>query len=134
MESSDSEVAVQSNVIDRSKDADHFIWTKGMILASENKGSNQYKILGHLGDGTFGRALKCLEVTSNKVYAVKVIRAVARYTESAKTEAIILRDLEKQGGCQYGIVYLKEWFMFKQFDARTKQRVTNMCLSFEPLG
>lgn len=95
-------------MIDRSKDADHFVWTKGMILGSENKGSNQYRISGHLGDGTFGRALKCQEVGSDKVYAVKVIRAVARYTESAKTEAKILRDLEKQGGCDFGIVYLRE--------------------------
>ena len=41
--------------IDRSKDADHFIWTKGMVLGDDGR----YKVVGHLGDGTFGRALKC---------------------------------------------------------------------------
>lgn len=64
-----------------------------MILGSKEKGSGQYKIIGHLGDGTFGRALQCLEINENKIYAVKVIRAVERYSESAKTEAQILRDL-----------------------------------------
>jgi dual-specificity kinase len=58
-----------------------------MVLESQEKGSGKYKILGHLGDGTFGRALQCVEMSENRIYAVKVIRAVARYTESAKTEA-----------------------------------------------
>ena len=50
-----------------------------------------------MGDGTFGRVLKCIQVFDKKgqkakankeeVYAVKVVRAVQRYTESAKFEA-----------------------------------------------
>lgn len=58
-----------------------------MILGSKERGGKQYKVLGHLGDGTFGRTLQCIEVNENRIYAVKVVRAVARYTESAKTEA-----------------------------------------------
>jgi len=45
---------------------------------------------------------------------VKVVRAVQRYTESAKIEADILQDLRRQGGCQRGIVNLKEFFMHKE--------------------
>lgn len=56
-----------------------------------------------------------------------------RYAESAKFEAQILQDLQKQGGCDKGIVYLKETFINK-----SKQSfggvVSNMCLVFEPLG
>lgn len=107
-----------------------------MILGSDNKnnGCGQYRIIGHLGDGTFGRALKCQEISEDRIYAVKVIRAVPRYTESAKTEAEILRDLQKQGGCERGVVYLKEYFMHRSIDSKTKKRITNMCLAFEPLG
>jgi serine/threonine protein kinase len=32
------------------------------------------------------------------------------------------------------VVYLKEWFMHKSVEAKTKQKLTNMCLVFEPLG
>ena len=71
--------------------------------------SSRYIVIDHLGDGTFGRALKCVELdlfSSNQnehqrpdkqhqqnTYAVKVVRAVPRYTESAKFEAQILKDL-----------------------------------------
>jgi hypothetical protein len=58
-----------------------------------------------LGDGTFGRALKCTQVAgeftktpegeSQSEYAIKVVRAVQRYTESAKFEASILMDLHR---------------------------------------
>ena len=40
-----------------------------------------------------------------------MVRAVSRYSESAKFEVSILQDLQRQGGCKKGIVYLKEWFM-----------------------
>jgi dual-specificity kinase len=55
--------------------------------------------LGHLGDGTFGRALKCEDMVNKNVVAVKVVRAVERYTDSAKIEAKILCDIKKEGGC-----------------------------------
>ena len=92
------------------------MWANGMVLTSDQVGANRYKIVGHLGDGTFGRALKCVQVTGpndsidGDVYAVKVVRAVQRYTDSAKFEAQIMDDLQKQGGCNRGIVYQKEWF------------------------
>lgn len=63
-----------------------------------------------MGDGTFGRALKCLNIIENKHYAIKVIRAVKRYNESAKIEADILIDIANKGGHNAGIVYLKEYF------------------------
>lgn len=62
------------------------------------------------------------------VVAVKVIRAVKRYTESAKIEAEILKDLKQRGGdCNY-IVDLKDSFVHKA------RGVENTCLVFEPLG
>jgi dual-specificity kinase len=55
---------------------------------------NRYEVLGHLGDGTFGRALKCKDNKTSEVVAVKIVRAVDRYAESAKIEANILKDLK----------------------------------------
>ena len=109
-------------------------------------------MLDHLGDGTFGRALKCAELTPSlnlptgehqlpaasidtadkPTWAVKVIRAVPRYAESAKFEAQILMDLHSKGGCAQGIVYLKETFTNKS--RQSYGSVSNMCLVFEPLG
>ena len=63
---------------------------------------------------------------------MKVIRAVPRYTESAKVEASILSDLKRHGGCNRGIVYLRETFMNKS--NQSYGSVSNMCLVFEPLG
>ena len=57
-----------------------------------------------------------------------MIRAVKRYNESAKIEADILVDINKRGGSDCGVVYLKEYFFFKDKDG------DHMCLAFEPLG
>jgi len=59
---------------------------------------------------------------------VKVIRAVKRYTESAKIEAEILNDLKRKGGDLNYIVDLKDWFVHKNLE------IENTCLVFEPLG
>lgn len=112
--------SVSSGSIDRSKDADHFIWHKGQLLGTDQR----YKVLEHLGDGTFGRALKCQDMQTNEILAVKVIRAVPRYTDSARIEADILKDLKAKGGVTNHVVDLKHYFYHNQ----------NMCLVFEPLG
>jgi hypothetical protein len=54
-----------------------------MTLGPDDK----YQVLDHLGDGTFGRALRCTEKKTQEITAVKVIRAVPRYANSAKIEA-----------------------------------------------
>lgn len=57
-----------------------------MTLGSDKR----YEVLNHLGDGTFGRALLCRDNINDEKVAVKVVRAVSRYAESAKIEANIL--------------------------------------------
>jgi len=81
--------------VDRSKDAGHFEWNTKMCLGSDNR----YEVVSHLGDGTFGRALKCRDKKTGDDVAVKIVRAVSRYAESAKIEANILKDLKSKGGC-----------------------------------
>jgi dual-specificity kinase len=89
---------------------------------------NRYEVLAHLGDGTFGRALKCKDRITDEVVAVKIVRAVSRYAESAKIEANILRDLKSKGGCGQNIVDLRDFFEHKT------SNIANTFLVFEPLG
>jgi len=59
----------------------------------EFKGKNKdvingrYEIFNELGVGTFGRVLACVDKKTQTVVAVKVVRAVKRYTRSARLEA-----------------------------------------------
>jgi dual-specificity kinase len=89
---------------------------------------NRYEVLAHLGDGTFGRALKCNDRKTNEAVAVKIVRAVSRYAESAKIEAKILQDLKSKGGSALNIVDLRDFFEHKS------SNIANTCLVFEPLG
>lgn len=61
--------------------------------------------------------------------AVKVVRAVERYTHSAKIEANILNDIKNKGGCSQHLVDLEDVFTHE-----SDTRVQNTCLVFEPLG
>lgn len=42
------------------------------------------KIIREAGLGTFGRVLECLDKQRNIIVAIKVVRQVEKYTESAK--------------------------------------------------
>ena len=47
----------------------------------------------HLSDGTFGRVFEVKNIENDKIYACKMIRAVERYVDSAKTEKDILEKI-----------------------------------------
>lgn len=48
------------------------------------------KIIREAGLGTFGRVLECLDKQRNIIVAIKVVRQVEKYTESAKVRGVIL--------------------------------------------
>jgi serine/threonine protein kinase len=103
---------------DRTKDAGHFKHKPGIWI-------KDYKVIAHLGDGTFGRVLEVKDRETSKLYAMKVIRAVDRYIDSAKTETEILTYLKKNDPeDKYHIVKLKSAFDFEK----------NYCMVFEKLG
>ncbi|KAJ1980804.1 serine threonine protein kinase CMGC group [Dimargaris verticillata] len=63
----------------------------GHYIIKIDKVLNQrYRILCSLGQGTFGRVVKCLDLTTGKECAVKVIRSVQKYRDAAKTEIKVL--------------------------------------------
>lgn len=49
-----------------------------------------------LGKGTFGKVFKCRDTKYNDTVALKVIRKIERYIDSAKIEASILKNIFNQ--------------------------------------
>lgn len=106
----------------KDQDAGHFEYKIGSKIGN-------YKIVSHLGDGTFGRTLKCQNLRDHAYYAVKIIRAVKRYNSSAKIEIKILNDVRSKGGNQQNLVLLNESFIHQE-----DSHAMHTCLVFETLG
>uniref|UniRef100_K3WAZ2 Protein kinase domain-containing protein n=1 Tax=Globisporangium ultimum (strain ATCC 200006 / CBS 805.95 / DAOM BR144) TaxID=431595 RepID=K3WAZ2_GLOUD len=87
--------------------------------------ASRYKIICEAGLGTFGRVLECLDKQRNIVVAIKVVRQVEKYTESAKIEAAILQDVnDKDENNESLCVRMYKWFEYKG----------HVCMVFERLG
>ncbi|KAK4331706.1 Dual specificity protein kinase KNS1 [Rhodotorula toruloides] len=70
----------------------HFIVTVGAVVKDALRG-REYHIERLLGQGTFGKVVSARCNQNNKRYAVKIIRAVHKYQEAAKTEIRVLERL-----------------------------------------
>lgn len=87
--------------------------------------AGRYKILREAGLGTFGRVLECQDKQRNILVAIKVVRKVDKYTESAKIEAAILQDVnDKDKNNESLCVRMYKWFEYKG----------HVCMVFERLG
>ena len=53
----------------------------------------RYRIVKELGTGTFARAFEVCDLTSGYHYAMKIVRAVHDYSDSARIEARIAEDI-----------------------------------------
>lgn len=51
------------------------------------------EIVKEIGTGTFGKVFKCNDRKYNDVVAIKVVRGIKKYVDSAKIEASILDDV-----------------------------------------
>lgn len=122
----------------------HFWGGPGTIVA------DKYRIVRELGIGTFGRVVECLDLTksrsndncrdrhyhqqqpirddANPLVAIKMVRKVKRYYDSALIEADIVADVNRRGGprgrgaSHFAIMY--DAFNFHG----------HYCLVFESLG
>lgn len=65
----------------------HYIVREGEFVTAK------YQIESLLGQGTFGKVVKCRETRSPRRVAVKIIRAVQKYTDAAQIEIRVLRAL-----------------------------------------
>jgi len=64
----------------------------------------RYELIKDVGTGTFGRVIVCWDRERGCEVAVKMVRRVPRYVESAMIEADILRDVNKRGSDGVGLV------------------------------
>ena len=111
----------------------HYKGKKGDVMV------DRYKIIGDVGLGTFGRVLECIDLKAGSGYnkkskrnrvAIKVVRNIKRYIDSAKIEADIVRDVNAQRDPlneQRGTELFAEMFSCFAFQE-------HFCLVFECLG
>ena len=106
----------------------HFKGREGGVIA------DRYRIIREVGVGTFGRVVECLDLKrarsrrarqDDKKVAIKVVRNVKRYYDSALIEADIVEDVNRRGG--RGVTHCAV-----MFDAFTF--ASHYCMVFESLG
>lgn len=66
-----------------------------MVRKSDRFDGSRYRVIGQLGKGTFGRVVEMLDVTEDRLVAVKVVRAIEKYTQEAEIEADIIKAVQK---------------------------------------
>jgi len=109
----------------------HFLGDRGTIIAG------RYRVLEEVGVGTFGRVLSAIDFERSRYnrnherreqdesVAIKIVRKVERYYESALIEAQIIRDVNRRGGRgRTHCVVLHDSFTFQG----------HYCMVFENLG
>jgi dual-specificity kinase len=89
--------------------------------------TKRYKILSHLGEGTFGKVIECWDRLTKKYVAIKVIRNVPKYRVAGMLELEVLNTIKKhrkynKGGAH--CVQFKEWFDYRG----------HICIVFSKLG
>ncbi|XP_022242219.1 dual specificity protein kinase CLK2-like isoform X3 [Limulus polyphemus] len=100
-------------------DDGHLIYRHGDILR------DRYKIVSTLGEGTFGKVVKVVDIRTEKVVALKVIKNVEKYREAAKLEINVLEKLaEADPENKRLCVTMLDWFDYHG----------HMCIVFEMLG
>ncbi|XP_024516992.1 serine/threonine-protein kinase AFC1 isoform X1 [Selaginella moellendorffii] len=97
----------------------HFVFELGENITP------RYKIIGKMGEGTFGRVLECWDRDTQEYVAIKLIRNVQKYRDAAMIEIDVLNELARydRNGSRR-CVQLKRWFDFRN----------HICMVFEKLG
>ncbi|KAJ3081806.1 dual specificity protein kinase yak1 [Rhizoclosmatium hyalinum] len=86
----------------------------------------QYHILDLLGQGTFGQVVKCMNIKTRELVAVKVIKNKPAYYNQSLVEVAILDILNNKWdqSDKYHIVGMKDTFLFRN----------HLCIVFEMLS
>lgn len=88
---------------------------KGEVLSSQYKGyrvellGQHYEKIKNLGVGTYGEVFKCLNVKTQKIVAVKVIKC--RYGEIGRQEIYILQRLRCLDPDRCNVVRFNSYFL-----------------------
>ncbi|XP_064481127.1 dual specificity protein kinase CLK2-like isoform X2 [Ornithodoros turicata] len=97
----------------------HLVYRLGDLL------QDRYKIDATLGEGTFGKVVKVVDMHTNETLALKIIKNVEKYREAAKLEINVLERLaswDPEG--RHLCVRMLDWFDYHG----------HICIAFEMLG
>ncbi|XP_059640339.1 serine/threonine-protein kinase AFC3 isoform X2 [Cornus florida] len=96
----------------------HYVFNIGENLTP------RYKILGKMGEGTFGRVLECWDRQTREYVAIKVVRSIRKYRDAAMIEVDVLQHLSKNDKIESHCVQIRNWFDYRN----------HICIVFEKLG
>ena len=74
------------------------------------------EVVKDVGLGTFGRVVQCFDRSARRTVAIKVVRSIRKYVESARIEADILKDVNRRGG--RGVSHCVQMFDYFDFQGR----------------
>ncbi|CAL8318625.1 unnamed protein product [Lota lota] len=85
----------------------------------------RYEVLELMGQGTFGRVLKCRDHKTQQLVAMKIIVNNQRFADEAMAEVEILKLLQKNDKYDVAnVVHMKEHFHFRN----------HLCITFDLMG
>jgi dual specificity protein kinase YAK1 len=86
----------------------------------------RYQIIDSLGSGTFGQVVKCRNIKTKELYAIKVIKNKPAYYNQSLVEVAILELVNKQydPNGKHHLVRMKDSFLFRN----------HLCIAFEMLS
>ncbi|KAJ5156761.1 hypothetical protein N7492_009564 [Penicillium capsulatum] len=107
-------------------DSDYILYVNDILGSEEAGHKNRYLILDVLGQGTFGQVVKCQNLKTQEVVAVKVIKNKTAYFNQSMMEVSVLDLLNSKydKNDDHHLLRLKDTFIHRQ----------HLCLAFELLS
>ncbi|KAH0566455.1 hypothetical protein GP486_000167 [Trichoglossum hirsutum] len=102
------------------EDSDYILYVNDILGSEETGHKNRYLILDVLGQGTFGQVVKCQNLKTQEVVAVKVVKNRTAYFNQSMME--LNSKLDKND--DHHLLRLKDTFIHRQ----------HLCLVFELLS
>jgi dual specificity protein kinase YAK1 len=108
------------------EDSDYILYVNDILGSEETNHKNRYLILDVLGQGTFGQVVKCQNLKTQEVIAVKVVKNKTAYFNQSMMEVSVLDLLNGRmdKNDDHHILRLKDTFIHRQ----------HLCLVFELLS
>lgn len=108
------------------EESDYILYVNDILGSEETNHKNRYLILDVLGQGTFGQVVKCQNLKTGEVVAVKVVKNKTAYFNQSMMEVSVLDLLNGRmdKNDDHHILRLKDTFIHKQ----------HLCLVFELLS
>ncbi|KAH3665755.1 hypothetical protein OGAPHI_003943 [Ogataea philodendri] len=113
----------KSNNGNDNEDSDYILYVNDVLGTEENR---KYMVLDLLGQGTFGQVVKCQDLKTQEIVAIKVVKSTPVYLNQSLTEANILEHLNKKIDPEdkHHFLRLQDKFVHKN----------HLCLVFELLS